>query len=240
MSVFDPDRVAPTNTVRQRFWPADLGQNKAKLLMDRYGTFGGLDGRGYAEALTVSTLDAIPGVDLLVTCVDKARIRHAIGTHAWHLDPDRWRDTLWLDLGNGTRTGQVVLGHLGGWMGDPARLPNLYDLFPELADPDASLSVEDALALYAPNFPQVQGQHWRRPSAGRMGSWSIPSRGPWSRPRPAVRLLPEPKRRIRWLAREEANRLMAELPAHLADMIAFRTFGGTPEKGRRHDGALSH
>jgi PRTRC genetic system protein C len=27
----------------------------------------------------------------------------------------------------------------------------------ELADPDASLSAEDALALYAPNFPQVQG-----------------------------------------------------------------------------------
>jgi PRTRC genetic system ThiF family protein len=153
MSVFDPDTVSPTNTVRQRFWPADVGQNKAELLMHRYGTFGGLDGRGYPEALTVSTLDAIPGVDLLVTCVDKARIRHAIGAHVWHLDPDRWRDTLWLDLGNGARTGQVVLGHLGGWMGDPARLPNVYDLFPELAqaerldaDDTPSCSAAEALA----------------------------------------------------------------------------------------------
>ena len=154
MSVFDPDNVSATNTVRQRFWPADVGQNKAELLMHRYATFGGLDGRGYAEALTVSTLDAIPGVDLLVTCVDKARIRHAIGAHAWHLDPDRWRDTLWLDLGNGARTGQVVLGHLGGWMGDPARLPNVCDLFPELAeaerlDADATPSCSAAEALAA-------------------------------------------------------------------------------------------
>ena len=153
MSVFDPDRVSATNTVRQRFWPADVGQNKAELLMHRYATFGGLDGRGYAEALTVATLDAIPGVDLVVTCVDKARIRHAIGTHDWLRDPYRWQDTLWLDLGNGARTGQVVLGHLGGWMADAARLPNVCDLFPELAeaarldaDDTPSCSAAEALA----------------------------------------------------------------------------------------------
>ncbi len=38
---------------------------------------------------------------------------------------------------------------------------------------------------------------------------------------PAVRMLPEPKRRIRWLTRAEAGRLIAELPEHLAEMASF-------------------
>lgn len=38
---------------------------------------------------------------------------------------------------------------------------------------------------------------------------------------PKVRLLPEPTRRIRWLTREEADRLLPNLPPHLAAMAAF-------------------
>ena len=38
---------------------------------------------------------------------------------------------------------------------------------------------------------------------------------------PRVRLLPEPRRRVRYLTRSEAARLLAELPPHLADLAAF-------------------
>lgn len=38
---------------------------------------------------------------------------------------------------------------------------------------------------------------------------------------PKVRMLKEPTRRIRYLTHEEARRLLAELPGHLADMAAF-------------------
>jgi integrase len=38
---------------------------------------------------------------------------------------------------------------------------------------------------------------------------------------PAVRMLREPTRRIRFLTQDEARRLLAALPAHLADMAAF-------------------
>lgn len=38
---------------------------------------------------------------------------------------------------------------------------------------------------------------------------------------PRVRMLPEPKRRIRWLTREETDRLIAELPEHLRTMVRF-------------------
>jgi integrase len=43
----------------------------------------------------------------------------------------------------------------------------------------------------------------------------------WLDSSPAVRMLPEPKRRIRWLTREEADRLLSALPDHLAEMARF-------------------
>jgi integrase len=38
---------------------------------------------------------------------------------------------------------------------------------------------------------------------------------------PKIRLLPEPSRRIRWITREEAGRLIEELPDHLKAMVRF-------------------
>ena len=46
---------------------------------------------------------------------------------------------------------------------------------------------------------------------------------------PAIRLLPEPKQRIRWLTPDEADRLIAELPAHLTAMVRFSLATGLRE-----------
>lgn len=46
---------------------------------------------------------------------------------------------------------------------------------------------------------------------------------------PAIRLLPEPKQRIRWLTQDEADRLIAELPPHLAAMTRFTLATGLRE-----------
>jgi integrase len=43
----------------------------------------------------------------------------------------------------------------------------------------------------------------------------------WLDRAPQVRMLREPTRRIRFLTKDEAQRLLAELPEHLADMAAF-------------------
>ena len=43
----------------------------------------------------------------------------------------------------------------------------------------------------------------------------------WLDKAPRVRMLPEPKRRVRWLTRDEANLLVAALPKHLAAMARF-------------------
>lgn len=43
----------------------------------------------------------------------------------------------------------------------------------------------------------------------------------WIDKAPSVRMLKEPTRRIRYLTREEAQKLLQELPEHMADMAAF-------------------
>ena len=52
----------------------------------------------------------------------------------------------------------------------------------------------------------------------------------WIERAPYVRLLPEPKRRVRWLTREEADRLLAELPEHLAAMARFSLATGLRQR----------
>ncbi len=47
---------------------------------------------------------------------------------------------------------------------------------------------------------------------------------------PNIRLLPEPKRRIRWITRDEADRLIAELPEHLAAMVRFSLSTGLRQR----------
>ncbi len=48
----------------------------------------------------------------------------------------------------------------------------------------------------------------------------------WLDRAPAIRLLKEPTRRIRFLTQAQASRLLHELPPHLADMAAFSLLTG--------------
>lgn len=43
----------------------------------------------------------------------------------------------------------------------------------------------------------------------------------WIDRHPKIRLLPEAKRRVRWLTQQEAEKLIVELPEHLAAMVRF-------------------
>jgi len=52
----------------------------------------------------------------------------------------------------------------------------------------------------------------------------------WLDRAPQVRLLPQPKRRVRFLTREEAQRLLAELPAHLRAMVRFSLATGLRQR----------
>lgn len=52
----------------------------------------------------------------------------------------------------------------------------------------------------------------------------------WIDRAPAIRMLPEPKRRIRWLTKDESDRLLSVLPPHLAEMTRFTLVTGLRER----------
>mgnify|MGYP001584777076 CR=1 FL=1 len=52
----------------------------------------------------------------------------------------------------------------------------------------------------------------------------------WIDRAPSVRMLPVPKKRVRWLTHEEAGRLLAFLPKHLSDMVRFSLATGLRER----------
>lgn len=52
----------------------------------------------------------------------------------------------------------------------------------------------------------------------------------WLDKAPAVRLLPEPKKRIRWLTHQEADALIAQCPPHLAALVRFSLATGLRER----------
>ncbi|MBK1666928.1 hypothetical protein CKO28_02580 [Rhodovibrio sodomensis] len=126
----DPDRVSQANVGRQLFAPADLGQFKTDVLINRLNLWYGVGWEARVERLTLETATAtIRHCDLLIGCVDTVTARLEIGAAA-----ERVNAALWLDLGNETTWGQVVLGHPVPDRPETPRLPTVLELFPHLTD----------------------------------------------------------------------------------------------------------
>lgn len=124
-TVYDDDTVSESNVGRQGFYPNDVGQHKALLLVNRLNNLMGTAWE--AEPVRICASDCL-NADLVVGCVDSRRARHAIARAA-----SRGNCNYYLDCGNETDRGQVVLGQFGKPLHD--RLPHVGDLFPELLDP---------------------------------------------------------------------------------------------------------
>lgn len=140
VTVVDDDIVTEANLGRQPFYRCDVGNSKARTLTERINIAHGLswtavDGRA-PEAC------GLGNIDLLISCVDTASARRALGGSM-----DASTGTVpqyWLDLGNRAMDGQFLLG-------TPARaydrkgyvrLPTVLESFPELADD--SIAEDDA------------------------------------------------------------------------------------------------
>jgi len=141
-TVYDDDRVSPTNVGRQGFYPNDVGQYKAALIVNRINMLMGTNWE--ARTSRVNSGSNLHAADLVIGCVDTRAARRAI------LQSLTYGRGYYLDCGNDADTGQVILGHAPGV--GAGRLPHVGDLFPELVDPrgDAadetpSCSMADAL-----------------------------------------------------------------------------------------------
>ncbi|KEY98124.1 thiamine biosynthesis protein ThiF [Sphingomonas sp. BHC-A] len=136
--VADDDTVSEANLGRQPFYRCDLGNSKAHTLTERINIAHGLawkavHGRAPADI-------GLDGIDLLISCVDTAAARRALGAAM----PDNAPAPIyWLDLGNRATDGQFLIGCPRASAGDKAdRLPTVLEYFPELAD--ESVAEDDA------------------------------------------------------------------------------------------------
>lgn len=113
VTVIDGDVVTKSNLGRQLFSQTEVGLNKAVVLATRINRFFGFDWDVVRENYPY---DGCATANITITCVDnvKARVeigkflrKHKNGTEG---DKDRTMPYYWLDFGNTTDTGQVVLG----------------------------------------------------------------------------------------------------------------------------------
>jgi len=177
VTAFDPDEVSPANLGRQLFFPAEVGMSKAEALISRANHFG-LNWRAVPERFDEITaceqMFYLPNI--LISCVDNRVARQEI-FHTVALDAaeqlrnqgsQRARESslyYWLDFGNSKNSGQAIMGtfgdiqqpevpsHLAEELCFNGKLPHLFELHPELWEPEPedvtnepSCSLAEALA----------------------------------------------------------------------------------------------
>ncbi|KPH60469.1 PRTRC system ThiF family protein [Novosphingobium sp. ST904] len=147
VTVVDDDTVSEANLGRQPFYRCDLGNSKARTLTERVNLAHGLNWKAVHGRVPGAV--SVKGIDILITCVDTAAVRRAIGAQ---LVEGRSCPRYWLDLGNRASDGQFLIGCPEPSAGKTdQRLPTVMEYFPELADDSApeddapSCSVAEAL-----------------------------------------------------------------------------------------------
>ena len=157
----DGDLVSETNCVRQPFASADVGLNKAVVLINRVNLFWGLRWQAHPEHFHKDSLRTnSAGPHLIIGCVDTRAARQAILSAVTRANDST---VYWLDLGNNASSGQYVLGQPlnAANRRSAARLRTVAELYPEIADTEAgedplpSCSAAEALERQEPFINQV-------------------------------------------------------------------------------------
>lgn len=165
--ICDGDIVEEKNLVRQNFTPADLGENKAKVLAERYSSVFGMEteyvpefiesGERLLSMLRARTFPTGPywhsqtvkELVILIGAVDNNKSRKLCHEVFYKLD-----DLIYIDSGNGMHTGQIVCGIRSGgrtiYRPVGAAFPEVLqdtDKFPtELSCAEASVSAPQSIA----------------------------------------------------------------------------------------------
>lgn len=120
--ICDGDIVETKNLIRQNFVPADLGENKARVLAERYSTVLGIETE-YVPNFIEKLPDLMELIEpeswkenpysyrqtkdmvILLGCVDNNKTRQLC-----HQAFNQCENLIYIDSGNGEYTGQVVCG----------------------------------------------------------------------------------------------------------------------------------
>jgi PRTRC genetic system ThiF family protein len=134
VTAFDPDCVSETNIGRQIWFPADVGENKAIVAVERINLAYGLDWMAIPARYDPNVHRDWSQCDILISCVDTRSARVQFHRYIGQgLGPAHY----WLDLGNEEHVGNCVLGEIpqsGHDHNSAQRLPMVTELFTDLLD----------------------------------------------------------------------------------------------------------
>jgi len=119
--ICDGDIVEEKNLVRQNFTPADLGENKAKVLAERYSSVFGLEAEYIPSFVeTEEQLRQLLKPDQLIDRVNRVLLEELVlllgavdnnkSRQLCHKVFYQAKELIYIDSGNGEYTGQVVCG----------------------------------------------------------------------------------------------------------------------------------
>ncbi|RJX17573.1 MAG: thiamine biosynthesis protein ThiF [Desulforudis sp.] len=121
----DPDVVEAKNVFRQNFCQAEIGRNKADALAFRYSLAWGVEITAWAKHVSAVEIEgSYNSMYLLIGCVDRASARNEI------LRFTSRHVCWWLDCGNFSSAGQVILGSSLRRPEDPFQLPGFCSWLP--------------------------------------------------------------------------------------------------------------
>ena len=114
---YDGDVIEEHNVGRQMFSPADIGENKATVLIERINRFFGFEWSAMQTRFEQG-MDRkfVANINVLISCVDTAKSRRGIAKYIkGNVDDGNEQRRLyyWLDTGNSMHTGQIILGTVG-------------------------------------------------------------------------------------------------------------------------------
>lgn len=129
VTVYDDDVVTPSNTGRQAFYPFDIGRPKAQVLVERFNQFGGLQWEFKLKKFSARSVTEPRNGAVIFGCVDNAN-----GRKEMHSFCMKSRNCVYIDSGNDSRSGNVVLGMNARTGGKQTVIPTVYDLFRQQLD----------------------------------------------------------------------------------------------------------
>lgn len=162
--ICDGDTVEEKNLVRQNFTPADLGENKAKVLAERYASVFGMETEYLpsfveSEAQLKRLLNPrkwrinqyypekyIQEMVILLGCVDNNKSRQLC-----HKVFQQTKELIYIDSGNGEYTGQVVCGVRRS---GKTIYPPIGDLYPDVLEDTDKFPTELSCAEASVSAPQ--------------------------------------------------------------------------------------
>lgn len=122
VTAYDDDIVTEANCGRQLFSVQEIGLNKAEALVTKVNAFFGTRWQSVPDMFGADS----PKANIVISCVDTVKARMDIDGNLRKLNSnyDDAKFYYWLDFGNLSDRGQVILGTAGHAVGQPKKNKN--------------------------------------------------------------------------------------------------------------------